>query len=180
MLYIKTYGALMRKLKTTVADMVAAARDRIEEVETAEALALINDPGVVFVDLRDVRERQRSGYLPGSFHCPRGMAEFWVDPERSLLQGDLCRGKAFRLSLRVGLAFGSDRGDAARHGFSGSAFERRILRLAGRWRTHRAATERAQIASKRACVVVNSEIERRLKGCNVWRRIVAPCQLHQG
>ncbi len=36
---------------------------------------------VVFVDLRDVRERQRAGYIPGSFHCPRGMLEFWVDPD---------------------------------------------------------------------------------------------------
>ena len=70
----------MRKLKTSVAEMVAAARARIEEVETEDALALLEDPMVVFVDIRDVRERQRSGFIPGSFHCPRGMAEFWVDP----------------------------------------------------------------------------------------------------
>ena len=71
----------MRELKTSAAEMVEAARARIEELETAEALALLDDPAVVFVDLRDVRERQRSGYIPGSFHCPRGMAEFWVDPK---------------------------------------------------------------------------------------------------
>ena len=71
----------MRELKMSVADMVEAARQRIEEIETEAALALIDDPSVVFVDLRDVRERQRSGYIPGSFHCPRGMAEFWVDPK---------------------------------------------------------------------------------------------------
>ena len=33
------------------------------------------------IDIRDVRERKRNGYIPGSFHCPRGMIEFWVDPE---------------------------------------------------------------------------------------------------
>lgn len=71
----------MRELKTSVADMVAAARARIEEVETADAIAMVGDPDVVIVDLRDIRERQRSGFIPGSFHCPRGMAEFWVDPK---------------------------------------------------------------------------------------------------
>ncbi|GAA0782568.1 rhodanese-like domain-containing protein [Roseibium denhamense] len=70
-----------QKLKKSSADLVAEARQRIEEIETDEAIALLGDPGVLFVDLRDVRERQRSGFIPGSFHCPRGMAEFWVDPE---------------------------------------------------------------------------------------------------
>ena len=71
----------MRELKTSVAEMVEAARSRIEEVETEDAIAMVDDPSVVIVDLRDIRERQRSGYIPGSFHCPRGMAEFWVDPK---------------------------------------------------------------------------------------------------
>ena len=46
-----------------------------------QAINLVNAEQGVFVDLRDVRERQRMGYIPGSFHCPRGMAEFWVDPQ---------------------------------------------------------------------------------------------------
>ena len=71
----------MPTLKTSAADMVAAARARIEEVETKDAIAMVEDPSVVLVDLRDVRERQRSGFIPGSFHCPRGMVEFWVDPQ---------------------------------------------------------------------------------------------------
>ena len=36
---------------------------------------------MVFVDLRDVRELEREGMIPGAFHCPRGMLEFWVDPD---------------------------------------------------------------------------------------------------
>jgi len=35
----------------------------------------------VFVDLRDIRELEREGRMPGAFHCPRGMLEFWIDPE---------------------------------------------------------------------------------------------------
>jgi len=70
----------MKKLKTSAADMVAAARARIEEIETPDLIALLDDPGVVIVDIRDVRERQR-GHIPGSIHAPRGMVEFWVDPD---------------------------------------------------------------------------------------------------
>lgn len=71
----------MRKLTLSSAQMVAAARSRITEVETADAIAMVGDPNVVIVDIRDPRERERSGYIPGSFHAPRGMVEFWVDPE---------------------------------------------------------------------------------------------------
>ena len=68
-------------LKTTAADMVAAARARITEIETPDAIAMVSDPDVVIVDIRDIRERQRGGYIPGSVHAPRGMIEFWVDPD---------------------------------------------------------------------------------------------------
>lgn len=71
----------MPKLKTSAADLVAQARARIAEIDTQDGIAMLDDPQVTFVDLRDIRERQRSGAIPGSFHCPRGMAEFWVDPE---------------------------------------------------------------------------------------------------
>lgn len=71
----------MTPLKTSAATLVAEARARIDEVETPELIALMDDPDVVIVDIRDVRERQRSGFIPGSFHAPRGMVEFWVDPE---------------------------------------------------------------------------------------------------
>lgn len=68
-------------LKITAAQMVAEARSQIPEVGTAEALAQFGDPDLVIVDIRDVRERQRSGCIPGSVHAPRGMIEFWVDPD---------------------------------------------------------------------------------------------------
>ena len=71
----------MNKLKTSSADMVASARQRIEEVETIDLIGMVDDPNVVIVDIRDIRERQRGGYIPGSIHAPRGMIEFWVDPD---------------------------------------------------------------------------------------------------
>lgn len=71
----------MPKLKLSSAQMVESARARIEEIETKDMIAMVDDPNVVIVDIRDVRERQRSGFIPGSFHAPRGMIEFWIDPD---------------------------------------------------------------------------------------------------
>ena len=71
----------MPQLKKTAAQMVAEARARIEEVETADLIARAHDPDTVIVDIRDIRERQRTGHIPGSVHAPRGMIEFWVDPD---------------------------------------------------------------------------------------------------
>ena len=85
----------MKKLKVSSADMVAEARARIEEIETADAIGMVDDPDVVFVDLRDVRERQRTGFIPGSFHCPRGMAEFWIDPESPYFKDIFAADKTF-------------------------------------------------------------------------------------
>jgi rhodanese-related sulfurtransferase len=45
-----------------------------------EVAALHGKDDVVFVDLRDPRELEREGRMPGAFHCPRGMLEFWIDP----------------------------------------------------------------------------------------------------
>ena len=71
----------MASLKTSAAEMVTQARAQIEEIETPDLITMMDDPNVIIVDIRDIRERQRSGYIPGSFHAPRGMIEFWIDPE---------------------------------------------------------------------------------------------------
>ena len=70
----------MKKLKVSAAEMVANARARIEEIETPDLISMVDDPAVVIVDIRDIRERQK-GHITGSVHAPRGMVEFWVDPE---------------------------------------------------------------------------------------------------
>lgn len=71
----------MTKLRMSSAQMVADARARIEEIETTDLIAMLDDPKIVVVDIREVRERQRAGFIPGSFHAPRGMIEFWIDPD---------------------------------------------------------------------------------------------------
>lgn len=71
----------MTKLTVTAADLVAQARARVEEVETADLIAAVADPETVIVDIRDIRERQKTGAIPGAIHAPRGMLEFWVDPD---------------------------------------------------------------------------------------------------
>lgn len=71
----------MSTLKKTSADLVAEARTKIEEIDTIDGIAMVGDPNVVIVDIRDVRERRKTGFIPGSFHAPRGMVEFWVDPD---------------------------------------------------------------------------------------------------
>ncbi len=63
-----------------VRELVAAANEAVETVTVDEA-AQRQRNGAIIVDLRDIRERQRDGFIPGSFHAPRGMLEFWVDPE---------------------------------------------------------------------------------------------------
>ena len=62
-------------------DLVADAEKRIEAVTAEAALVIHESPEAVFVDLRDVRELKREGKIPGAFHCPRGLLEFWIDAE---------------------------------------------------------------------------------------------------
>ena len=64
-------------------ELCEAAEREIETLDTAEAIKLSGRDDVVFVDIRDVRELQRDGKMPGAFHCPHGMLEFWIDPNGS-------------------------------------------------------------------------------------------------
>src|SRR5262249_30318090 len=71
---------LMFVPRKTVGQLVAEAKQRIENL-TIEQLKAEQARGPVQVlDIRDVRERQKLGYIPGSIHVPRGMLEFWLDP----------------------------------------------------------------------------------------------------
>ncbi len=83
------------KLKKTVRQMLAEANAEIETVSAADAIKLKDDTGVVFVDIRDIRELDRDGRIPGAFHAPRGMLEFWVDPESPYHKEIFASGKKF-------------------------------------------------------------------------------------
>lgn len=68
-------------MKVGYKTLVEQATAQIKTYSVAEALARLNDPGVQFVDVRDARELEREGIMPGAFHAPRGMIEFWIDPD---------------------------------------------------------------------------------------------------
>ncbi len=72
---------MTQKITTGFRALVDAAEREIETLSVADALKLHGRADVVFVDLRDPRELQREGKMPGAVHCPRGMLEFWIDPE---------------------------------------------------------------------------------------------------
>jgi len=61
--------------------MLEAAEKEIETLSVDDAAKLHGSADVVFVDIRDPRELQREGKMPGAFHATRGMLEFWIDPE---------------------------------------------------------------------------------------------------
>lgn len=62
-------------------EMVRRADASVETLSPEQVQDRIADPGAVLVDLRDVRELEREGRIPGSRHVPRGMLEFWIHPE---------------------------------------------------------------------------------------------------
>ncbi len=73
--------------------MLLEARGRIENMAPLDAVALHGDEDVLFVDLRDVRELGREGRIPGAFHAPRGMLEFWIDPDSPYHKEQFSSGK---------------------------------------------------------------------------------------
>src|SRR5260370_24141814 len=83
------------KMKKGFRQMVDEARSRIKTIGLDEAKKRHGRDDVVFVDLRDVRELEREGMIPGAFHCPRGMLEFWIDPESPYHKDVFASGKEF-------------------------------------------------------------------------------------
>jgi rhodanese-related sulfurtransferase len=61
--------------------LLAEAEHKAPGISVHDAQKALGDPNTVFVDIRDVRELEREGMIPGAFHAPRGMLEFWVDPD---------------------------------------------------------------------------------------------------
>ncbi len=70
----------MWKPRKTVGEMVDDAKTRIQNLSLAGLQQEIARGGVQVLDIRDVRERKKLGFIPGSMHVPRGMLEFWLDP----------------------------------------------------------------------------------------------------
>lgn len=82
--------------------LVDSARERIVSLTPQEVATQRDLPGVLLVDLRDVRERKREGFVPGSLHVPRGMLEFWVDPDSPYHKPELARAESLILYCNKG------------------------------------------------------------------------------
>lgn len=83
------------ELKKGVKQLVSEANAEIETIPLADAVVLVENEDVTFVDIRDVRELDREGMIPGAFHAPRGMLEFWVDPDSPYHKDVFASGKKF-------------------------------------------------------------------------------------
>ena len=83
------------KLKKTVKQLLDEANAEVETISAENAIKLKDNPDVLFVDIRDIRELDREGRIPGAFHAPRGMLEFWVDPESPYHKEIFGSGKKF-------------------------------------------------------------------------------------
>ena len=82
--------------------LVDEAEKEIETIDVAGALRLLGGDDIVFVDLRDIRELWREGFIPDAFHCPRGMLEFWIDPECIYYKDIFACGKKFLFYCNLG------------------------------------------------------------------------------
>lgn len=82
-------------MKVGYKKLLEDANKEITTISAKDAVAKHGDPNVVFVDLRDPRELQREGMVPDSFHAPRGMLEFWIDPDSPYHKEIFASGKSF-------------------------------------------------------------------------------------
>ena len=69
-----------QKIHHGIKALMDEANAEIETIGAADSIKVAQDPNVVIVDIRDPREIERDGKIPGAFSCTRGMLEFWIDP----------------------------------------------------------------------------------------------------
>ena len=89
-------------MRKTVKSMVDEATAAITTFSIEEARELHGRDDVQFIDIRDIRELERDGVIPGAFHAPRGMLEFWVDPDSPYHKPLFASGKQFVLFCAMG------------------------------------------------------------------------------
>ena len=89
-------------MKRSARSLVEEAMAQVTTYTPEQALALHGQPGVQFVDVRDIRELEREGVIPGAIHAPRGMLEFWVDPESPYHRDVFAQDKQYVLFCALG------------------------------------------------------------------------------
>ena len=82
--------------------LLAEAEAKVKSIGAEDAVALAAKPDVLIVDIRDIRELERDGRIPGSFHAPRGMLEFWADPESPYFKPQFGEDKTFVIHCASG------------------------------------------------------------------------------
>lgn len=89
-------------LKKTAKQLVEEAMTEVTTYTVEQARALHGHPGVQFVDIRDVRELEHEGVIPGAIHAPRGMLEFWFDPDSPYHRDAFAQDKEYVLFCAMG------------------------------------------------------------------------------
>lgn len=84
-------------LPTSVAELVAAANEVVPPIPVAKAQEMLHDESVLFVDIRESGEWKKLGVIPGAARAPRGMLEFWVDPDSPYYRESLDDGRTLLL-----------------------------------------------------------------------------------
>ena len=132
-----------------IKDLVAEAEAEIETIAAEDAIRLMDDPDVELVDIRDIRELWREGAVPGARHVPRGMIEFWIDPDSPYHKPFFASGKKFVFFCAGRHALGAGGTGGAGHGaYAGRPHRRRLRRLEGGRRPDRG--EAASVSCRRA------------------------------
>jgi rhodanese-related sulfurtransferase len=94
---------MAQKITLSSKALVEAAEREVETLPVEDAIKLHAGGDVVLVDIRDIRELQREGKVPAAFHCPRGMLEFWIDPESHYHKPQFAQDKRFVFFCAGGL-----------------------------------------------------------------------------
>ena len=68
--------------------LVSEALKEIKTISPDEAYKMANEDQCNLIDIRDIRELQKEGQVEGAKHIPRGMLEFWLDPESTYYQAN--------------------------------------------------------------------------------------------
>ena len=72
---------MAQKIIKGIKELVSEANQFTKTISVDEVKEKIRDDNYIFIDIRDYRELKREGKIPGAYSCPRGMLEFWIDPE---------------------------------------------------------------------------------------------------
>ncbi len=89
-------------MQISVKELIDKAMAEVQTISVEDAVKYLDDDNSVIVDIRDIRELYRGGKIPGALHAPRGMLEFWVDPDSEYHRDIFSSGKRFILYCAKG------------------------------------------------------------------------------